>query len=95
LIRLCRDWAGFRDRDLIGPERRNEAITALGNCLYEARLVGGIPEALAQSGDRAVQAVIEIDVGVRRPEFLSELFTGYYFAGALKEPKQNTAGLIL
>jgi hypothetical protein len=95
LVRLCGDWAGFRDRGLVGPERRNEAITALGNCLYEARLVGGIPQGLTQPGYRAVQSVIEIDISVGRPEVLSKFFAGHYLAGALQQSKQNTAGLIL
>ena len=44
--------------------------------------------------DRGIQAVIEVDEGIFRPEFLAEFFTSDC-AGALQEQKKQLKGLVL
>jgi hypothetical protein len=44
--------------------------------LDEARIIGRIPQRLAQLLDRRVDAVLELDEGVGRPQRLLQFFAG-------------------
>ena len=47
---------------------RNEPITATCESFDESRIVGGIAQSIAQTFDRGVETMFEIDERVRRPE---------------------------
>src|SRR5262249_3841049 len=93
--RIWGDRVRLRLCGLVGLDRRDETITPLGDGFDKARFIRRIPQALPQPRYGAIQAVIEIDIGVSRPQFLAELLASYDLSRALQQAKQNTAGLIL
>ncbi|HET6175281.1 MAG TPA: hypothetical protein VFE61_00010 [Candidatus Sulfotelmatobacter sp.] len=49
-------------------DRSNETIPTSSECLNEYRGISGIAQRVAQSFDGRIEAMIEVDKGVRRPE---------------------------
>ena len=76
-------------------DRRNKAVTALGECFNKARILGVVTQGFAQLVDRDAQAVIEIDGGIGIPKPLLERFAGQDFAGLLKQCCKQFEGLPL
>jgi hypothetical protein len=72
-----------------------EAVAATGQSLYKARLLSGIVQRFAQTFDHAVQAMLEIDVGIGRPQPLGQLVTGNQLAGSFQKHGQNLERLFL
>jgi hypothetical protein len=78
-----------------GFELTYEPVTALGDCLDESRLRGGVAQRFPQPGDGAVQAVVEVYKCIRWPKFYTQLFARNHFTGSLDQQKQNTERLFL
>ena len=78
-----------------GIQAAYEAITPFGHGFDEAGLLGGITQGLAQPGDGAVQAMIEVNKCVRGPQVLAQLVPRDHFPGTLQQQRQNTQWLFL
>jgi hypothetical protein len=63
--------------------------------LDEARRVGGVAQGLSQLIDRGVQAVVEVNEGIRRPDLGAEFFPIYYFPRVTEQDAENAKGLFL
>jgi hypothetical protein len=69
-----------------GPRRtdwRNEAIPAACQRFDEARVVRGIAQRVAKFAEGGIQAAIEIDKGVRRPQLIAENLARDQLAGTV------------
>ena len=89
--RRYRKWAIIEP----GIKAADEAITPLGHGFDEAWLLGGITQGLAQPGDGAVQAMIEVNKRVRGPQVLAQFIPRDHFPGPLQQQRQNTQWLFL
>src|SRR5262249_40381866 len=79
---------GRRGRARILPSRTkrgDESVPAPGQRLDEPRLLGGIAEHLAEPLDRRVEAVLEVDVDVARPELRPQGVPRYQLAWTVDE----------
>jgi hypothetical protein len=72
-----------------------EAITLPGNSLDIARIIGRISQGVPQSPYRGVDAMVELDNGLVRPEALPNLLARDYFAGRFEKHLQDLEGLLL
>ena len=100
--RRCIDRGARRRNGLGTPyrignqlHRRDEPVTTLGQRLDETRVFRGIAEGLAELVHRFVEAVIEIDPGVRRPEPLPQLLAQHDLTVSLEKHLQDSEGLVL
>ena len=75
------------------PYRGDKAVPVPGQRFDEARRRRVIPQSLAQSFDGTVDAVLEINEGILRPELLSDLFAGHQLARTLQQHGQDLEGL--
>jgi hypothetical protein len=75
--------------------RRNESIAAPRRCFHKTRVLRIVPQGLAQPVGRPVEAAVEIDKCVRRPEPLLDLLPRDDFAGAFQQHGKNLKGLFL
>src|SRR5262245_46953403 len=67
----------------------DESVAALRQGLDESGTFGRIPERLAQAVHRRVQAVVEIDERVSRPELLAEFVASNEIAAAVHEEQKD------
>jgi hypothetical protein len=75
--------------------RGQKAVSAPGHGLHEPGIGGRVPERLAQLVDGSIQAVVEIDERVLRPEFLAQFLARDDVSGPLQEKTQNLEWLFL
>src|SRR2546423_752956 len=75
--------------------RSQEAVSAPGQSLNEARVIGVVAQRFAQLVDRPVETALEIHEGVGGPEFLLDLFPGHHLAGPVQQNGQNLKRLLL
>src|SRR5439155_10567918 len=61
----------------------------------EPRAVGAVAQRPAQTLDRRVQAVFEVDKGSLRPQLLTELVAGQHVAGTFEQHGQHLERLVL
>jgi len=73
----------------------DKAIAVPGQRFDEAGRRRVVPQGFAQSFDGTVDAVLEIDEGILRPELLPDLFAGHQFARALQQHGQDLEGLTM
>jgi len=66
-----------------------------GHCFNESGIVGDIAQSGAQLLDGSVQAIIKLDIGICRPELLSNLVSRDNFAPPLQEKCEHLKGLTL
>src|SRR4051812_39188080 len=86
---------GSRNRSFSADNFGNEAVAAARECLDVTRIARRIAERVTQFVDGCVQAVIEVNEGVRRPKLEAQLFTSDEFAFAGKEHGEHLKGLLL
>jgi hypothetical protein len=87
---------GTRDLHVSGRrdyfDRRDEPIPAARQCLDEARIRRRVVQRVSQAADRVVQAVIEFDERIRRPQRPLQLLAGddahRVFDEQLQHPKR-------
>jgi len=72
-----------------------EAISTPRQCLDVARRVGIVVEHLAQLLDMRVQAVLEVNKGILRPEMTPEFLAGHQLAGPVEEKRKHSDRLAL
>jgi hypothetical protein len=77
------------------PGWSNPAITAALHGFNKNRVVGGIPEGVAQPVDGAADAVIEVDEDPFRPERLAKLVAAEHLVGTAQKQLQGAKGQIL
>ena len=75
--------------------RADKPVTATRNSLHIARLVRRIPQRQAQLLDGSVDAVVELDNRVIRPQLLANLLPRHQLAGRFQQHFQNLEGLFL
>jgi hypothetical protein len=75
--------------------RSNEAITAAGERLNKDRSVCRFAQRIAQPLDRGIQAMIEVNEGVRRPEFIAQFLSSNELSRPFQERRQYLKGLFL
>jgi hypothetical protein len=73
---------------------RDEAIAAPRDGLDESGCIGRVTEGVAQSLDRGVQPVFEIDECVGRPEAIAQLFPCDRLSPAFEQHCQDAKGLL-
>jgi hypothetical protein len=69
--------------------RSDQTIPIPGQCFYKPRVLGVIPQCLAQFIHGSVNAVFKINEGIGGPEFLLDLFPRHHLAGLLEERGEN------
>ena len=69
--------------------RSNEAITAAGERLNKDRSVCRFAQRIAQPLDRGIQAMIEVNEGVRRPELAAQFLAGNQLSRSFKQRRQD------
>ncbi len=80
---------------MVQLHRRDETITPARYGLDIKRVLRILSQRGAQFLDRRVDAVLKIDVGPIRPEFLANLFSGHKFACPLEQEGKDLEGLFL
>ena len=83
----------FVERGLFN--RSNEAVAVAGDGLDEPRIFRGVAESLAETHDGGVEAVIEVNKGVARPETFAKLFAADEIAGSFEKDRKNLPRLVL
>jgi len=78
-----------RRDDFGGVRRGEEAIAAPGEGLNEPRVGRRVPECLPQLVDGGIEAVIEVDERVGRPQRLAELLPGHDLVGPRQERDED------
>jgi hypothetical protein len=73
----------------------NETVSAPRKRFDKSRVVGGVVEGNAEFADSGIEAFVEADVGVGRPEARLQLLTRDYFSGMLKEHREDAKRLLL
>jgi len=73
----------------------DETISAAGQGLNVFGVLRGIAQHFANPGDGIVQAVVEIDEGVSRPELTPQLLASDEAASTLQQNPKNLDGLTL
>ncbi len=88
---------GDRDSDFAWStiNRCNEAIPSSSDCLNEDGRFRGFAESVPQPLDGRIQAVIEVDEGVCRPELATQFLPGNQFSRSFKQRCQHLKGLFL
>jgi hypothetical protein len=80
---------GGRDSDCAGRgptvDRSDEAVPSSSDCLNEDGLFRRFAQRNAQPLDGGIQAVIEVDERVRRPELIAQFFSGYHISRSLQQ----------
>ena len=76
-------------------DRSNEAIPTSSECLNEYGGISRIAQRVAQSFDGCIQAMIEVDERVRRPELDAQFLSAYHFSRSLQQGNQELKWLLL
>jgi hypothetical protein len=75
--------------------RSDQTIAIAGQCFYKPRVLGVVPQCLAQFIHGSVNAVFKVNEGIGGPEFLLDLFPRHHFTVLLKERGENLEGSLL
>ena len=78
---------------LHGPDRANKSIPEPGNGFDILRICGRITDDRAEFFDRRIQALLEVDKGLRRPELVAQFFACYEFPRFAEKLVENLKGL--
>jgi hypothetical protein len=73
----------------------NEAIPSSSECLDNNGRVRRFAQRIAQPLDGCIQAMIEVDEGVRGPELASQFLSGDDFSWPFKQHGQHLKGFFL
>ena len=98
VVRLLpgRAWAlsSCATNDRICFDLADESIAAAWQRLDIARVISGVTERLAQPPHGGVEAVLEIDEGIVRPQALAKLVAVEELAGAIQKGKEKPERLL-
>jgi len=72
-----------------------ETVATLRKCFDKTRCLGGVVEGGAYFVDGGAEAVVEIDEGIRGPQFVADLISGDDLAGTFEKHNQKIEGLRL
>src|SRR5579872_3297280 len=93
-LRGRRPWLLYRHRfDRL--HRPNKTVTAPRHRLHIARATGRIPQRVAQPLDGGVDAVVELDHGIIRPQRLADLVAEHHVTGMLEHHEKNAERLLV
>ena len=73
----------------------NEAIPSPSECLDEDGCFRRFAQRIAQPLDRGIQAMVEVDEGVRRPKLAAQFLSGNQFSRSFQQRRQYLQRLIL
>ena len=73
----------------------DEPVASPWQGLDVARAIGGVAENLAKAGDGGVNAMLEIDENVARPELLTDFLARDELGRALEQHEEDLEGLLL
>src|SRR5215469_10344474 len=73
----------------------NETVAAARYGFDKARAIGGISQRVAQPGYGAVEALIELDESVRRPDVFAQLFAADDLSAIFQQKAQDLERLVL
>src|SRR6267378_676013 len=90
-------WRGgsFRNRRFHAIHRRDESVSATSKSLDETRIGRGIAQRLANLVYSSIQAVIEIDERIGRPDLLPQVITRNHTPGIFQQHAENLKRLLL
>src|SRR6266705_1573007 len=95
----CRSGADTRGsplrRSMVSSDRRKEPISAPRQRLDKSRVVSGVAQCLSELVYGCVQAVVEIDERILRPDLRAQLFARYHFGRPLKQDGKHLEWLFL
>ena len=74
---------------------RDQAVAVAGKGLDVAGRAGGVAQRFAQALDGGVEAPLEVDVGVGRPQPLAEFLAAHDLARASDEREEHPKRLLL
>src|SRR6185369_12966062 len=89
-----RGWRRF-SRGVDRFHRSEKPVSPLGHSLDKPRSGSGILQRLSQLIDGGIQAVVEINKSVIRPEFLAEFLPSNHLPRPFQKERQNLKGLFL
>src|SRR5579862_9851576 len=87
---MYRHWVLLADNVNI----RQESVAPPGNRFDETRLVGGIPQGIANLADRLVEAMVKINDRVR-PKVLAHFLACDHLPGPLQQHREQAKRLLL
>ena len=95
-----RDWTaghppGIGTTDRTALDRSYESVSPMRERFDESRLVGVVPQHVAEPVDGLVETAIEVDKGVVRPELSCELLPRHQFARVLEQEQEHLQRLFL
>jgi hypothetical protein len=76
-------------------DRSNETVPSSSDCLNEDWRFRRFAQRIAQPLDGGIEAMIEVDEGVRRPEFAAQFLSGNQFSRPFKQRRQHLQRLFL
>lgn len=88
---FCRN---FRRNPALLFDLSDKPVAASRKSLDEARIVRRFPERAAQPFDGRIDAVVELDNRIVRPQFLADFLAQHRLAGVLDEHEQDLKRLI-
>jgi hypothetical protein len=74
---------------------RDETIAPARERLNQRTLLSRVAESFTELCHRFIQAVIEIDKGIRRPELVSQFLPGHQLPGTFQQDSKHPEWLIL
>jgi hypothetical protein len=74
---------------------RKEPVATARHSLYKRGILSGISQGIAQAPDRGIQAVVEVDIGIGRPEAVAQFLPSNDLAGAVQKFGEYLKRLLL
>lgn len=68
---------------------RNETVAAFWDGFHETRILGRVPENFAQLHHTIIEAMVEVDKGISRPQPVAQFVAGNCLARLFEEHCQN------
>jgi hypothetical protein len=76
-------------------DRGEEAVAPASHGGYEPGILGGVAQRIPEPADGGVEAMVEVDEGVCRPEPFAHLLASDYLAGTIEQHCENLEWLFL
>jgi|SRR5215470_8192557 len=93
--RIIRSFRATTRSRVVYLDLCEEAVTTASNGFDKAGTLSGVAEGLTDFVNSFVEAVVEIDESVCRPEFFLKFLARYYLPWVLKQHRQDLEGLFL
>jgi hypothetical protein len=74
---------------------RQETVSTARHSLYKRGILGGISQGVPEAPDGGIQAVVEVDIGIGRPEAVAQFFPGDDLARTVQQFGEYLKRLLL